>query len=246
MCQLLRSGGEWIRPVRYSAVPQQPTRNGRAVDQLPVASAQCVGSWEASPNYYIAWQDEFNYSSTSDPGFTSNWTIVNKDANWGTEYFRPEQVSITNGALRLTAVKQGMMGSDGEWKHYKSGAVRSKSPIDPKNNPWEAEGFYYGVLEFNARIPSGNIDVNDLWPALWTFSGGGTEIDLVDGSKNGESIVSNLIDWKYAPSQWSPYWTIVNSTPASYTVFNHNVTYPNNAYVEWAGGLLSEYEWRKY
>ena len=198
-------------------------------------SAQCIGSWDASPDYYIAWQDEFNYSSTSDPGFISNWDIVNKDDNWGTEYFRPEQVSIYNGALRLTALKQGMMGSDGKWKHYKSGAVRSKASIDPKINPWEAEGFYYGVLEFNARIPSGNIDVSDLWPALWTFSGGGTEIDLVDGSKNGESIVTNLIDWKYAPSQWSPYWTIVNFTPSSYTVFNHNVTYASNAYVEWHG-----------
>ncbi|MCJ8290225.1 MAG: T9SS type A sorting domain-containing protein [Crocinitomicaceae bacterium] len=198
-------------------------------------SAQCIGSWETSPDYYIAWQDEFNYSSTSDPGFISNWTVVNKDDNWGTEYFRPEQVTVQNGALRLTALKQGITGSDGKWKHYKSGAVRSKAHIDSKINSWEAEGFYYGVLEFNARIPSGNIDVSDLWPALWTFSGGGTEIDLVDGSKNGKSIVSNLIDWKYAPSQWSPYWTIVNFTPSSYTVFNHNVVYASNAYVEWHG-----------
>ena len=133
-----------------------------------MVSGQCIGDWETSPDYYIAWQDEFNYSSTSDPGFVSNWDVMNKDNNWGTEYFRPEQVSIQNGALRLTAQKQGMMGSDGVWKHYKSGAVRSKVSLDPKINSWDAEGFYYGVLEFNARIPSGNIDVGDMWPALWT------------------------------------------------------------------------------
>lgn len=198
------------------------------------ALAQCTGNWETSPDYYIAWQDEFNYSSTSDPTFLSKWTILNRDDNWGTEYFRPEQVSMNNGALRLTAFQQTKQDANGNWnKHYKSGAVVSKIDIDP--NLGNEDGFYYGILEFNARIPSGNIDVNDLWPALWTYSELGTEIDIVDGSTNGKSIVSNLIDWRYAPRPWSPYWTQVHYTPSSYTTFNHNVVYNHGDYVENAG-----------
>ncbi len=198
------------------------------------AFGQCKALWHDEGVYEVVFEDNFDYASTSDPAFQANWHVLDTNEGWGREFYRPEQVSIVAGNLVLTADKDIQTFGTKE-KYYRSGGVSIKNQVDPKINTWDTTGFYYGVLEFNVIIPTGNYDVADMWPALWTFSGGGTEIDLVDRIVNGDSILSSVLDWKEAPSIWLPsLWDTVSVTPGV-DYFEHNHVYNDGDIVKSGG-----------
>lgn len=93
------------------------------------------------------------------------------------EWYRPEQVSVSGGALHLTADDNPVRGSDGKDYRYRSGMVTTgpeKSNKDAAKRAWT-----YGRLEARLRVPAGR----GLWPAVWLLPASGEsrpEIDVLE------------------------------------------------------------------
>jgi beta-glucanase (GH16 family) len=77
------------------------------------------------------------------------------------EWYGPEQVSVSNGALRLTADREPTRGSDGKDYEYRSGMVTT-GPANSDDNVGKVS-WTYGTVEARVRVPAGR----GLWPALW-------------------------------------------------------------------------------
>jgi len=132
--------------------------------------------------YVLAWGDEFNGTTVN----TNNWSVTwNGDvANGELQFYtdRTNNISVTNGVLRLTAQRENYTGQ-GPWMSapkttaYTSGMVESLNKIQPQ----------YGKIEASMKIPRGA----GLWPAFWMmgvnyFTGAGWplcgEIDIMEYS----------------------------------------------------------------
>jgi beta-glucanase (GH16 family) len=93
------------------------------------------------------------------------------------EWYLPEQVSVSDGVLRLTAAADPVRASDGRSYPYRSGMVTTGMPH------WQTEhakvAFTYGRVEARVRAPMGR----GLWPAVWLLPASGEsrpEIDILE------------------------------------------------------------------
>lgn len=77
------------------------------------------------------------------------------------EWYRPEQVSVSGGALRLTADRISTRGSDGKDYEYRSGMVTT-GPANSDDDIGKVS-WTYGTVEARVRVPEGR----GLWPAIW-------------------------------------------------------------------------------
>jgi beta-glucanase (GH16 family) len=77
------------------------------------------------------------------------------------EWYHPEQVSVSDGALRLTADRIPTRGSDGKDYDYRSGMVTT-GPVDSDDDVGKVS-WTYGTVEARFRVPAGR----GLWPAIW-------------------------------------------------------------------------------
>lgn len=77
------------------------------------------------------------------------------------QWYRPEQVSVSGGALRLTADRIPTRGSDGKDYDYRSGMVTT-GPVDSDDEVGKVS-WTYGTVEARFRVPAGR----GLWPAIW-------------------------------------------------------------------------------
>ncbi|RWF71401.1 family 16 glycosylhydrolase [Mesorhizobium sp. AA22] len=125
-------------------------------------------------------------------------------SNAGSQYYAdydvPSQVSVSNGQLDLTAIKQPISGiKDGTTQTYPvtSGAVSSYGNFE----------FNGGYLQISMKAPSGD----GAWPALWMLPGQGAgssgdnfEIDIQEGGFTESSgPVDNNFTWHlHGPSGW--------------------------------------------
>jgi beta-glucanase (GH16 family) len=110
----------------------------------PTAPIDSNWSFETTP----AWSDEFNYSGTPD---TSKWTYDLGGGGWGNSELEdytnsPDNVSVANGVLTITALKQSAGG-----ENYTSTRIVSKGSIT------------YGRIEVRAKLCTGR----GTWPAIW-------------------------------------------------------------------------------
>ncbi len=115
----------------------------------------------------LTFSDEFDGQAVD----TEKWEVLNlKDShNDEKQYYLPEQASIVDGVLRLTATHETHDGKD-----YRSARLES----------WFTQA--YGRFEARAKIPT----TKGLWPALWLLPRNvrwplGGEIDIMEhgGSK---------------------------------------------------------------
>ena len=98
------------------------------------------------------WSDEFNINGVPDP---TKWTydLGTNGNGWGNseeEYYtnRPSNVTVQNGVLKITAVKESYNGSS-----YTSARLKTQGLY----------AFTYGRVEISAKLPSSA----GTWPALW-------------------------------------------------------------------------------
>lgn len=77
------------------------------------------------------------------------------------EWYRPEQVSVSGGVLRLTADRIPTRGSDGKDYSYASGMVTT-GPANSDDDEGKVS-WTYGTVEARLRVPAGR----GLWPAFW-------------------------------------------------------------------------------
>ena len=109
----------------------------------------------------LLWEDDFK-GSAIDPNY---WTVYSKDKGWGSEKYRPSQVTVENGICTFTAVKEG--------NTYWSGGLTN---VDKKGV------ISYGYYEMRAKLPKWT---GGQWPAFWLVGCHGNwmpEFDIVDGT----------------------------------------------------------------
>ena len=111
------------------------------------------GEGNISPTSYpgmrLAWSDEFEGSSL-------NGQLWNHDiGGWGwgnneSQYYRPENTSIQEGHLVITAKEEAFGG-----KNYTSSRIKTEG----------SRTFTYGRVDIRAALPRGQ----GIWPALWAL-----------------------------------------------------------------------------
>ncbi|WP_435416519.1 glycoside hydrolase family 16 protein [Polaribacter aestuariivivens] len=116
----------------------------------------------------LVWSDEFDTDGAPDPG---KWTydIGTGSNGWGnneSQYYtdRTENVTISNGTLKIKAKKENFSGAN-----YTSARLKTQGLFD----------FTYGRVEIRAKLPS----TGGTWPALWML---GSNINSVSWPACGE------------------------------------------------------------
>ena len=159
------------------------------------------------------WSDDFNGTSLD----TSRWNALNRKDSYNNEkqYYRPEQATVSNGSLKLTATNQALDG-----KAYRSALVQTNVAQ------------LYGRFEITASLPAGQ----GMWPAIWLLPNAaswptGGEIDIMENRGSAPTIVgsayhfgSSVATHQYINKDFS---YAVNGTPVSFQNSMH--TYA----VEW-------------
>ncbi|MEQ8186645.1 MAG: glycoside hydrolase family 16 protein [Candidatus Eremiobacterota bacterium] len=147
-------------------------------------------SISAAEEWKPVWSDEFDYEGLPDEskwnydtkGNSYGWG--NNEAQWYTE-FKKENACVSNGTLKITAVKESVEG-----KNYSSARLTSKGN-------WK-----YCKIEVKAKVPTGR----GTWPAIWMMSTGNEygswpdsgEIDIMEQvGYNPEFILSSTHTNKY-------------------------------------------------
>jgi len=107
-------------------------------------------------NWQLVWSDEFD-GDTLDG---TKWSYqIGTGSQYGLEgwgnnelqYYRPENVTVANGMLTITSIKENYEGMK-----YTSGRIRT----------FKKGGWTYGRFEFRAKMPEGR----GLWAAIWMLS----------------------------------------------------------------------------
>lgn len=105
------------------------------------------------------------------------------------EWYRPEQVSVANGTLRLEADRDLFRAPDGRTYPYQSGMVTTGPASDGR--PAKV-AITYGTVEARVKVPAGR----GLWPAIWllpTSQESRPEIDLMEViGQNPSELIMHL------------------------------------------------------
>lgn len=120
----------------------------------------------------LVWQDEFEGTSLN----SSYWTHeIGKGTNgWGNnelQYYRPENTSVKDGYLTITAKKENFEGSA-----YTSSRIITH----------DKKVFQYGRVDIRAKLPKGK----GIWPALWML---GNNFRTVEWPACGEIDIMELV-----------------------------------------------------
>jgi beta-glucanase (GH16 family) len=92
------------------------------------------------------------------------------------EWYLPQQATVSDGALHLTADHSSIFASDGRHYSFTSGMVTTGPPAYTEPSKL---AFTYGKVEVRFRLPDGR----GLWPAIWMLPASEEsepEIDLLE------------------------------------------------------------------
>lgn len=126
----------------------------------------------ATEGFELVWQDLFDGDALN----LDRWNIEVNGAGGGNNELqfytdRPENVSVVDGCLVLTACRE-----DYEWKKFTSGRINSKNKI----------AFTHGMIEASIKMPE---TADGLWPAFWMM---GNDYDEVGWPRCGETDIVEM------------------------------------------------------
>lgn len=133
------------------------------------------------PGYTLAWSDEFDNGRLD----TSKWVYRTDSKMWSTQ--KPENVSVSDGKLRLAVKKEDAGG-----KHYTGAGVISK------------QTFKYGYYEARFKVPPGAGWHTSFWMMRHNGNGdtdpasSGQELDVCEN----DSV--NLTSYGVNTHKWNP------------------------------------------
>jgi len=195
---------------------QTGTRAGLGAIAVVVAAA-LAGT--AAADMSLVWSDEFDGTSLD----TGNWTADIGDGcpdlcGWGNnelEYYRPENVTVADGYLTLTAKDEYYGG-----RYFTSGKVHTR----------DKHSFLYGRIEARAKIPTGG----GMWPAFWMMP----QEDVYGGwAASGEIDImesANSTDWIGGTLHFGGSWPDNTQTGGTYSPGGVNFADDFHIYaIEW-------------
>lgn len=132
-----------------------------------------------SPQWKLAWSDEFNGANGSAPD-PAKWSfdIGGRNPNSELESYTDRRANVQQrkGDLVITARREDFTGTDGVARQYTSARIRTKGLFSQR----------YGRFEASIKLPLGK----GIWPAFWML---GDNIDSVGWPKCGEiDIFENI------------------------------------------------------
>lgn len=140
------------------------------------------GTYDSAPStkydLKLAWSDEFNGTSLDQTKWTND--IGTGDWGWGNneqQYYtsRNDNCSVSNGSLKITALKESYNGSS-----YTSAKIISKGKYQTK----------YGYIEARLALPI----MSGIWPAFWML---GANIDSTPWPYCGEIDIMEAINYNF-------------------------------------------------
>lgn len=141
------------------------------------------------PGMRLVWSDEFDGSTLNE----ANWSheTGNGQNGWGNnelQFYRPQNTSIQDGHLVITAKKEAFGG-----REYTSSRIITKGK----------QQFRYGRVDIRASLPKGQ----GIWPALWMLGSNFDqvswpacgEIDIMEmvGGNGRENTVHGTVHWEH-------------------------------------------------
>ena len=174
-----------------------PTSSSSSSNNNSSSSSQTDSIENENPNrkkYKLNWHDEFDGNSLN----MNYWSYQEGDGSqygipgWGNgeqQYYSQDNVSVNNGALKITARRENKGG-----KAYTSARIRTANKV----------AFTYGRIEAKIKLPP----YQGLWPAFWmlpdTITYGNWpnsgEIDIMEAKgrlPNETSAAIHFADNKY-------------------------------------------------
>ncbi len=138
--------------------------------------------------YQLVWQDEFNDNFLN----MSNWDFEIGDGcpdlcGWGNnelEYYRAENVSVSDSVLTIEARQESFGGRD-----YTSARLISRGK----------QSFRYGRIDIRALLPQGK----GMWPALWMM---GKDFNSVGWPFCGEIDIMEMIGGSENTCYGTAHW----------------------------------------
>lgn len=144
---------------------------------------------ESRSGYTLLWRDEFDGAALDESKWTHE-TGTGTDG-WGNaelQYYRPNNTSMQDGHLIITAKEESIQGSN-----YTSSRIITQNKFD----------FRYGRVDIRAALPEGQ----GMWPALWmlgsNFNSVGWpacgEIDIMEkvGGAGIENEIHGTVHWDF-------------------------------------------------
>lgn len=125
----------------------------------------------------LSWSEEFNYTGLPD---SAKWNYETGGHGWGNNELQfytkasPLNVEVSNGTLKLRAIKQKMENRD-----YTSARLVTRGKKD----------FTYGRIEIRAKLPPGR----GLWPAIWML---GNNVSSVGWPMSGEIDIMEHVGYE--------------------------------------------------
>ena len=140
------------------------------------------------PGLTLSWREEFDGSSLDDGSWSHE--VGSGNGGWGNrelQHYRPENTSVRDGFLVITARKESYAGSA-----YTSSRISTLGKRE----------FTYGRIDVRARMPAGQ----GLWPAIWMLGSrvlevgwpACGEIDVAEmiGGRGREDTVHGTLHWQ--------------------------------------------------
>lgn len=155
-------------------------------------------------SYQLLWSDDFNGNSVNQ----ANWSFETGAGGWGNnekQYYQPDNATVADGNLIITAKKQSVGGAP-----YTSARMITRGKKE----------YTYGRFEARIKLPQGQ----GQWPAFWML---GSNIGSVGWPKCGEidimenvntnSQVLGTIHW--FDQAYAYYGGNTNTSPQNYHVY---------------------------
>ncbi len=153
---------------------------------VPIASR--VITKVKAADYSLVWSDEFDGNTLN----ANNWTVETGTGDWGwgnneQQYYRnsPENIEVSNGTLKIHALKQSYGG-----RQYTSARMKTQGK----------QSFKYGKIEARMKLPR----FQGVWPAFWMLGENINsvgwprcgEMDIMEAINNNNNVYANL-HWSY-------------------------------------------------
>ncbi len=148
---------------------------------VTVGASSAVAQVPNLPGWQLEWHDEFDAQAVD----TTNWNVLTRQNSFNNEkqYYVPDQATIVDGKLRITATNKPLAN-----KQYRSARLESKPE------------FSKGRFEARIDLPTGQ----GMWPAFWLRAGGvpwptGGEIDILENKGHEPNVISSAYHWQSEP-----------------------------------------------
>ncbi|QDT67624.1 Beta-glucanase precursor [Planctomycetes bacterium MalM25] len=171
-------------PPRLTTMSVVPNRRWGVVALWALLAWPALGLDPNISGWDRVWVDPFNGSSVN----TGRWEVADREFSPNNElqYYHPDQVSVGNGQLTITASNQPLGAQP-----YRSGLIRT----------WQEHR--YGRWEVRADLPFGK----GMWPAIWLLPRDlgtapwptGGEIDIMENVGNDTFFVKGSYHYNWTP-----------------------------------------------